>query len=115
IDGWPVFPFLTKIEGFNETYSTLYLNEGSGTVSFTLPQEDVALMLANGMIFQGDGLTINKVYIDREGSAGIADITADENAPVEYFNLQGIRVAEPQAGQFVIRRQGSKVTKLLVK
>ncbi|MDE6161143.1 MAG: hypothetical protein K2F77_05750, partial [Muribaculaceae bacterium] len=46
---------------------------------------------------------------------GIADITADENAPVEFFNLQGIRVAEPQAGQIVIRRQGSKVQKVLVK
>lgn len=44
---------------------------------------------------------------------GIADIEADNDAPVEYYNLQGIRVAEPAPGQIVIRRQGSKVTKVI--
>lgn len=48
-------------------------------------------------------------------SAGIANIAADENAPVEYYNLQGVRIAEPQAGQIVIRRQGRTATKVLVK
>lgn len=47
---------------------------------------------------------------------GIADIEAefDENAPVEYFNLQGIRVANPENGLY-IRRQGNKVEKVIVK
>ena len=36
---------------------------------------------------------------------------ADPNAPVEYFNLQGIRVANPENGLF-IRRQGAKVSKV---
>ncbi len=48
------------------------------------------------------------------GEAGIDEIGAVENAPVEYFNLQGIRVANPDNGIY-IRRQGSKVTKVLVK
>lgn len=46
-------------------------------------------------------------------SAGISDVVADENAPVEYFNLQGVKINEPAAGQIVIRRQGSKVTKVI--
>lgn len=47
--------------------------------------------------------------------AGVQDITvdADANAPVEYFNLQGVKVAQPQPGQVVIRRQGSAVSKVL--
>ena len=48
-----------------------------------------------------------------KGLAGIEDVTvdaADQSAPVEYFNLQGIRVANPQGGVF-IRRQGSNVSK----
>lgn len=45
---------------------------------------------------------------------GIDDIEADNNAPVEYFNLQGVRVANPENGLF-IRRQGNKVTKVIVK
>lgn len=50
--------------------------------------------------------------------AGVNDVIADavsESAAVEYFNVQGQRVANPAAGQLVIKRQGSNVTKKLVK
>ena len=36
-----------------------------------------------------------------------------EDAPVEYFNLMGVRISEPNANGIVIERQGSKVTKKL--
>ncbi len=52
-----------------------------------------------------------------EGLAGIEEVAADAadtSAPVEYFNLQGVRVANPQGGVF-IRRQGSNVTKEYIK
>jgi hypothetical protein len=45
---------------------------------------------------------------------GIEGVEADANAPVEYFNLQGIRIANPSRGIYV-KRQGSAVTKVLVK
>ena len=48
----------------------------------------------------------------RHDPAAIIDIAADADAPVEYFNLQGIRVANPAAGQIYIRRQGSVATKV---
>lgn len=44
--------------------------------------------------------------------SGITDIeAADENMPAEYFSLQGRRIAEPAAGEVVIVRRGSKVSK----
>ena len=46
------------------------------------------------------------------GTTAITEINADANAPVEYFNLQGIRVANPENGVF-IRRQGNTVTKVV--
>lgn len=47
----------------------------------------------------------------------VNDITADEdvNAPVRYFNLQGVEISEPAAGSVVIRRQGSTAEKLIVR
>ncbi len=49
------------------------------------------------------------------GFTGITNVTvADENAPVEYYNLQGVKVANPQNGLY-IRRQGNQSTKVLVK
>ena len=47
------------------------------------------------------------------GTQGCADIEVDPNAPVEYYNLQGIRVAEPTAPGIYIRRQGSTATKII--
>lgn len=48
--------------------------------------------------------------------AGIGDITADDAAaPAEYYNLQGIRVRHPEAGNVYICRRGSKVSKIMIK
>ena len=50
------------------------------------------------------------------GSAGIDDIEADmAESAAEYFNLQGIRVASPEAGNIYIVRRGAQVSKELVK
>lgn len=48
---------------------------------------------------------------DRDGAGVETIVVENENAPVEYFNLQGVRIAEPANGIF-IRRQGNKVTKV---
>ena len=42
------------------------------------------------------------------------DSAVDADAQVEYFNLQGIRVTDPQNGVY-IRRQGSDVQKVTVR
>lgn len=47
------------------------------------------------------------------GVEGI-EADADINAPVEYFNLQGQPVANPSNGIY-IRRQGSKVAKVIIR
>ena len=46
---------------------------------------------------------------------GIHDVQLDKNtnAPVEYYNLQGIRVNEPTKGGIYIRRQGNVSTKIM--
>ena len=49
----------------------------------------------------------------QSGINAIAADYVDENAPVEYFNLQGIRISNPAEGQVVIRRQGSKAEKIV--
>lgn len=54
--------------------------------------------------------------VDASGNviSGVEGVVADDaNAPVEYFNLQGVRVAADQPGIY-IRRQGSKVEKVSI-
>lgn len=36
------------------------------------------------------------------------------NTPVEYFNLQGVRVANPEQGIYIVRK-GNSVKKVMVK
>lgn len=50
------------------------------------------------------------------GQNAVSDIVNDNaDAPVRYFNLQGIEVNEPAAGTLVIRRQGTQASKVLVR
>ncbi len=58
---------------------------------------------------------VKTITVSGSGTSGIADIAVDAaNGAVEYFNLQGIRVDNPAEGIF-IRREGNKVSKVIVK
>lgn len=89
------------------------------TKTLTFPQ--YALIMGQPMyeygIFEGANYSGTFALQFPEGySNGVKDITTDDaNAPVQYFNLQGMRIANPTAGQMVIRRQGATVTKQLVR
>ncbi|MDE6612198.1 MAG: hypothetical protein K2K22_06520 [Muribaculaceae bacterium] len=47
--------------------------------------------------------------------AGVEDVTVnnDANAPIEYYNISGVRVANPAAGNIYIRKQGTSVAKVV--
>ena len=46
-------------------------------------------------------------------ATGVEGIAVDENVPVEYYNLQGVKVENPSNGIF-IRKQGTKTTKVVL-
>ena len=48
-------------------------------------------------------------------SLGVESAIANDASAPEYFNLQGMRLARPESGSLVIRRQGGTVSKILVK
>lgn len=54
-------------------------------------------------------ITLN--YLGVPTPTAIVNVVADENAPVEYYNLQGVRVANPTNGLY-IKKQGTKTTKV---
>ncbi len=45
-------------------------------------------------------------------TTGIEDVTVEVEGEAEYYNLQGLRVAQPEAGQLYIKRQGGKAVKV---
>lgn len=48
--------------------------------------------------------------------SGIESVAGDDvNAPVKYYNLQGIELAAPVKGQLTIKKQGNKTVKFIAK
>ena len=48
-----------------------------------------------------------------DSTVSVSEINTDANAPVEFYNLQGVKVENPANGIF-IRKQGSKTTKVVL-
>lgn len=69
-------------------------------------EEPSWVLYGNHKVYRGAGVTTAVKNIEAEDAESL-------NAPEEYFNLQGIRVAEPTHGIF-IKRQGKKVTKVIL-
>ncbi len=53
------------------------------------------------------------MYKYTPGASGVESTLADDNAPVEYYNLQGVKVANPENGLF-IKKQGAKAVKVVL-
>lgn len=85
----------------NEQLDELYPNDGWNKMQLYSDLYDI-------------DVTLN-IEIPGLSTTGIEEtVVSDENAPVEYFNLQGVRVENPSNGLY-IKRQGNKATKVLVK
>lgn len=62
---------------------------------------------------------INRLAGGDDSSTGIEDVVADDknlgnNAPVEYYDIQGVRVLNPRKGLY-IRRQGNTISKVMIR
>lgn len=53
-------------------------------------------------------------YFDKADGSAVSAVASDSNAPTEYYNLNGVRVANPSNG-FFIRKQGGDVKKVIIK
>ena len=61
---------------------------------------------------ESNGKVVTKNVEVRIETTGIDDVTSDASADVEYYDLSGIRISTPQAGQVVIRRTADKYEKI---
>lgn len=93
----------TALEGATSTSWTS--EEGVKSVEFKC--------VTNGSYKRADIATIKVTF--EKASDSIADVELDENAPAEYYNLQGVRMNGELTPGLYIRRQGNKTAKVIVK
>ncbi|MBP3537700.1 MAG: hypothetical protein J6J93_09220 [Muribaculaceae bacterium] len=62
--------------------------------------------------------TANRWYLDNVkitaggSQTAVDNIAVDAAAPAEYYNLQGVRIAEPENGMYIVRK-GNRVSKVV--
>lgn len=95
-----------------EAAITMTVGEVTGTVGVTKGAEGTWYTNIAPSV-GADEILLPKLY-KKGGSSSVETITVDQNAPVEYFNLQGIRVENPANGLY-IRRQGNNVAKVYIR
>lgn len=83
-------------------YDVTFGDQASPSGGYTWTDENDNLVNMNAAIF-----------FPKPDHSEVIGILDNDNIEVEYFNLQGVRVANPEAGQLVIKRQGNKSEKII--
>lgn len=85
--------------------NTITVNDPIWSMSWYLHEDTEGLFEPNDMgtptITLNQGAGVNGINLD------------DSNAPVKYYNIQGVEIINPAKGQIVIKKQGSKTTKFI--
>lgn len=110
------------ISTYAETNDKVFTVEGGNTTQHYFTQEPaeshryVALRTSKALNKDwGIKLRDMKVFASENKPSAVDNIAVEDvEGNVEYFNLQGVRVANPGTGLY-IRRQGNKVEKIIVK
>lgn len=95
-------PQEVKQQGHNATYS-------NGVI--TIPTPLFAFELKSSYK-QWNAAHPTYIYMPGASVESTIDNTSE---PIEYYNLQGIRIENPQSGNMYIRRQGSLTDKILIR
>lgn len=107
-DGEELLPATTfELPGSDDTYIrqrfTLSLQAGRQTIR-----------LKDMGPYQPSGIRISTIRLDSAAGIGeLAQDAAEAGMTVEYYNLQGVKVDAPEAGNVYIRRCGVKTEKIL--
>lgn len=88
---------------------------GAEEAVYEITEADLTLLKEHGLLISGFAITVTKVTLMKISTSGIEDVELINNdAPVEYYNLSGVRVIEPETGLY-IKRQGNKVSKVYIR
>ncbi len=90
-----------------------YTIEG-GVSTFNYSFNGIMCVMTNS-VFPDCFMYTNLIDVVASGVGSILRDPADAEAPVEWYNLQGVRLEQPVRGQVMIRRQGSTSTKVVIR
>ena len=110
--------FTEEIDGKNASSSS-FGSLKDNVISF--PKNSVIVTCSEISIFGGEdgnwyyGNSSGSLSLTLPAGSGVDSATTEANSKREYFNLQGVRLTAPENGTMVIERNGSKVTKKVIR
>lgn len=118
-DNAPLEGVTVETEGVSAT------TDAEGKVSLTLPASVDYLQSVEVTVTLDELTATKEVKLNGADNSydfvtsalnGVSNVGIDGAASaVEYYNMQGVRVANPTAGQLLIKKQGTEVSRVLVK
>lgn len=90
--------------GVEVGYEPVEVTKGGDNLKTSLTGEQT-------LVFDYASMTM---YFASDDEGGIESIGIDLNAPAVYYNLNGVKVSNPQNGIFIVK-QGTKTAKVMVK
>ncbi|MDE7427413.1 MAG: hypothetical protein K2M79_06400, partial [Muribaculaceae bacterium] len=107
-----VFPDMVKLESMKvneETFTNL--PDNNNKVYTGIPAQYVKTIEMNYSVF---GVPFTTTYSEGDFS-GVETVVADgDSVPAEYYDLKGVRVTTPSAGNIYVEKRGSSVKKVLL-
>ena len=114
---WHYYANTDLSKGYDPSDCGVLTTDADGTVTIVIPAYSVAMVdeVAGDASFGSD--YDSELIIPYAQQDGIQSIVAnnDITSKVEYYNMQGVRLENPESGQLVIKKQGNNVSKLIVR
>ncbi|MDE6317623.1 MAG: hypothetical protein K2L73_04405 [Muribaculaceae bacterium] len=117
---YPLMLYSEAFDWLDEDYSVeqipeyLWGKKENNTISFAPGEKGNALLCAS--IMGSPAEIYGRQFIVKLPDSSVEIVIDDAaDAPVEYYNLQGIRIAEPAQGGIYIRRRGTRVEKFIAR
>ena len=104
--------FLPVVCEFMEQRGLPFDTFKDNVLTVNLSMFDFDITCPNGYTWIDNPYVVSKITFPSGTAVSGVEV---ENAPVKYYNLQGVEVANPAAGELVICRQGDKATKKIMK
>lgn len=116
-----------KVSGYDATTKTFTLTDVKDATfqgynkwdkSITVPADDKEYNVFGFISYyqaKGDSAPKLQFYpISFVDAAGVEGVAFDKNVPAEYYTIDGVRVAQPENGIYIVR-QGDKVYKIIIR
>lgn len=124
--GYTGGPVVNTISASDDEKDCIHMVEGygfltNGTLDHPMSfeaQERCGVYVYLNNVYGADGSVVyegaNLYWPLPDVLAGVDVVDTDADSAVEYYTLQGVRVKTPAKGELLIRRQGPKVSKVII-